>query len=231
MKDIEYTQMATLYDEFYKNKNYTKEVDFIKNFIEDKSIKILDVGCGSGTHAKILSDCGYDVKGFDKSPDMVSIANSKVPEHFFVDDLLNIKHDQKYDLIVSFFAVFNHLQGYKEFIVALNNLKHLLKDKGKIIVDLHNPQKNGSKTERIENAVRIMKWHKCNLLKKEFSKITYIVNNKTFKTTHVFKIYSLEKLRKIAKNSGFAYVQFCENYNVDSVAKNSSKNIQMILEI
>ena len=34
MKNIEYTKMAYLYDKFYVNKNYSKEVDFIKNFIK-----------------------------------------------------------------------------------------------------------------------------------------------------------------------------------------------------
>lgn len=227
MKNIEYRNFAYLYDKFYSNKNYKKEVEFIKKFINKKD-KILDVGCGSGTHAKILFDCGYDINGLDLSPEMIEIANSKIPNHFFVDDILNLKHSEKYNTILSLFAVFNHLKKYKQLKKALINLKHLLKENGKIIIDLHNPQKSGSKTETIDNSTRIMSWKKCNLLKKEFTKITYIVNNKKYKTTHIFKIYDIEKLRKLSLGLGFKKVEFYENYS-NITATNLSKNIQMIL--
>ena len=84
MKNIEYTKMAYLYDKFYSKKDYTNEVNFIKNFIDNKDNLILDVGCGSGNHATILSNMGYNVRGFDKSPDMVNVANKKLPNKFFV---------------------------------------------------------------------------------------------------------------------------------------------------
>lgn len=231
MKNIEYTKMAYLYDKFYVNKNYSKEVDFITSFIKENNCKILDAGCGTGTHANIFYNLGYDISGFDKSNDMVDIANKKLEEHFFVDDLLDFKSNDKYDLIISFFAVFNHLKNYKEFEIALSNLKSNLKENGKIIIDLHNPQKSGKKVEKIEDASRIMKWKKCNLLKKEFTKITYIVEGKSFKTAHTFKIYDINKLRKIVLKLGFNSVEFYENYNVTKKASVNSKNIQMVISL
>lgn len=229
MDNIEYTQMANLYDKFYINKNYSKEVDFIKTFIKDGNAKILDAGCGTGNHAKILHDLGYDVMGFDKSQEMVDIANSKLKNHFFVCDLLNYGYREKYDLIISFFAVFNHLKNYKELKIVLQNLKSSLKDKGTIIIDLHNPQKSGEKKEIIENAERVMKWRKCNFFKKEFSKITYTVGGTTYKTKHTFKIFNVSKLYKVAKELGFKEINFYENYNNSTTATKKSKNIQMVL--
>jgi len=230
MKNIEYTQMAHLYDEFYKNKNYAKEVEFITNFIDSKC-KILDVGCGTGNHAKILNDLGYDVDGFDQSEDMIKIANTKVRNHFFKDDLLTFKSDKKYDLVISFFAVFNHLKNYAQFKAALINLKRSLKDGGTIIIDLHNPQKSGQKNDKLENIIRTMKWRVCKILKKEFTKITYIVNGKNYKASHTFKVFEIKKLQRLAEEIGFFEVEFYENYDVHKNATKTSKNIQMVLKM
>ena len=43
------------------------------------------------------------------------------------------------------FAVLNHLKSVGELEKCLSNLRGILKDDGKIIIDLHNPQSSGSK--------------------------------------------------------------------------------------
>ena len=231
MRNIEYTKMAYLYDKFYSKKDYRREVEFIKKFVDDKSQLILDAGCGSGNHSKILYDMGYNVQGFDKSPDMVAVANQKVPDKFFVDDLLSINCQDKFNVIISFFAVFNHLKNYREFEQAIINLKSLLLDGGKIIIDLHNPQKSGSKTETVDNATRTMTWRKCNLLKKEFTKIKYTVGKDRFVTSRSFAIFDIKKIKEIAIKTGFSSVNFYENYDTSRTASKLSKNIQVVLEI
>ena len=129
-KDLEYTKMACFYDELYKNKNYKREVGFIEKFLNSKEDKILDAGCGTGNHAKILQDKGYNIYGFDLSPQMVEIANTKVNNNFEVANLLFYSTEKKFDLIISFYAVFNHLKSYKEFSFALQNLLKALNNKG-----------------------------------------------------------------------------------------------------
>lgn len=231
MKNLEYTKMASVYDKFYKNKNYKKEVEFIESFIKSKNCRVLDAGAGTGNHAKILYDLGYNVVGFDKSQDMVNIANSKINNSFFQSDLLTFETNEKFDVIISFFAVFNHLKSYKEFKIALKNLKSALKDNGTIIIDLHNPQKSGEKQETVGNITRIMKWRRCVLLNKEFSKLTYIVDGKKYITNHIFKIYKIGKIEKMAKEIGFKSVKFYANYDVTKKAVVSSKNIQMVISL
>lgn len=228
-KNIEYTTMASFYDDFYSKKDYKKEVEFILNFANGKSSCILDAGCGTGNHAKLLGNLGYRVKGFDKSEEMVAVANCKMPNTFSVGDVLNYNDGEKYDLIISFFAVFNHLKNYKKVKIALINLKKNLKENGKIILDLHNPQSDGKKIDEVNNGVRVMKWRCCKLLKKEFSKITYKCDGGVFKTKHVFKIFDLDKLKKIAYSVGFAKVNLYENYNVGKEGAITSKNIQLVL--
>ena len=231
MNNVEYSEMAQYYDMFYANKNYNKEVDFIKNFISSPQQTILDAGCGTGNHAVILNKQGFNIEGFDKSEDMIKVANNKLPNKFFVDDMLNFTRNKKYDIIISFFAVFNHFRNYHEFSIALNNLKNCLNSHGTIIIDLHNPQKSGNKTEKIDNATRVMKWRKCNLFKKEYSTITYIVDDNTYTAKHTFKIYSIKKLFKLAQSLQFKSIKMYENYDINSSATSKSKNIQLVLTV
>lgn len=228
-KDLEYTKMACFYDELYKNKNYKREVDFIENFLNSKENKILDAGCGTGNHAKILQDKGYNVCGFDLSPQMVEIANRKVNSDFKVGNLLSYSTGKNFDLIISFYAVFNHLKSYQEFSFALQNLLKQLNKKGTLIIDLHNPQSNGEKADEIKSIKRIMQWKINKLFKNEISKITYIVGNDKFVTKHIFKIFEIEKIKRICDNLNLN-CKFYENYEINSIATKNSKNIQVVIK-
>lgn len=228
-KDLEYTKMACYYDKLYKNKDYKKEVEFIKAVVGVDNLTILDAGCGTGNHSKILAGNGYNVSGFDLSPEMVEIAKQKVNDNFQVGNLLTYSIDKKFDLIISFYAIFNHLKSYKEFNIALQNLLKMLDKNGTIIIDLHNPQKNGKKIDEIENIKRIMDWKVNPILKTETTKLTYVVDGVEYKTKHKFKIFEIEKINDICGINNLE-CNFYENYNINSVANNKSKNIQVVIK-
>ena len=50
---MEYKEFAKYYDKFYQNKDYTKETEFLTNFICQND-KVIDIGCGTGIHAFLL---------------------------------------------------------------------------------------------------------------------------------------------------------------------------------
>lgn len=155
---MEYKKFAKYYDKFYQNKNYEKETEFLKNFINDND-KILDVGCGTGIHAALLADNGFEVDGLDLNKEMLEIAKTRLKTNLYLQNILDIDINQKYNIIISMFAVFNHLKDTDELIRSLMNLKKVLYDDGKIIIDLHNPQSSGSKIDSYDNMIRIMKWN------------------------------------------------------------------------
>ena len=70
------------YAEKYDNEVFTQgtigECDFIENEISrDRSLKILDVGCGTGRHSIELSKRGYTVTGIDLSESQLARAREK----------------------------------------------------------------------------------------------------------------------------------------------------------
>jgi len=75
---------AKYYDFIYHDKNYDRECNFIEEIFEttQKSKKILELGCGTGSYTKILLERGYKVTAIDISGEMLEIASEKCSAKF-----------------------------------------------------------------------------------------------------------------------------------------------------
>lgn len=70
------------------------ECDFIEQEIgRDKSLKIIDIGCGTGRHAIELKKRGYNVTGIDLSESQLKRAKEKAKEQGVEIDFQ--KHDAR----------------------------------------------------------------------------------------------------------------------------------------
>ena len=105
-----YEELFENYAEKYEQESFTQgtvgECDFIERELDfNRSLKILDVGCGTGRHSIELSKRGYQVTGIDLSESQLKRARQKAEAHHLNIDFL--RHDAR-DL------PFNH-----EFDVAI----------------------------------------------------------------------------------------------------------------
>ena len=83
-----YEELFENYAESYEREPFTQgtngEVDFIEQEAGyDKSVLILDIGCGTGRHSIELASRGYSVTGIDLSEDQLALARSKAAERGF----------------------------------------------------------------------------------------------------------------------------------------------------
>lgn len=224
---MEYSKFAKYYDILYVNKNYENEVEFLKNFLSIND-NILDVGIGTGNHAQILENAGYKIDGIDQSEDMLKIARKKIKGDLYLGNLLNLKINRNYDVIISMFAVLNHLQNTSELEKALKGFNNLLNEGGKIIIDLHNPQSSGEKIDNFDGIKRKMKWHFDKDTMQEKSIITYILDNEEYMTEHSFKIFTIDEIIYCIKKCGFEILGVYENYNINVIGNDLSKNLQFV---
>ena len=74
-----------------------------------------------------------------------------------------------------------------------------------------------------------MEWRKSSILNKEYSTITFNINNIQYVGKHTFSIFKLNSLHNLAKQLNFKKVEFYENYDLSKPATDKSKNIQMVL--
>src|ERR1700683_988271 len=72
---------AELYDLFYSDKPYVAETTFVHKMLQQFSSgptkRLLDVACGTGSHAIELEKLGYEVTATDISSDMLVCARAK----------------------------------------------------------------------------------------------------------------------------------------------------------
>ena len=227
---MEYKEFAKYYDKFYQNKNYRKETEFLKNFINAND-KILDVGCGTGIHAALLTDNGFEVDGLDLNKEMLEIAKTRLKTNLYWQNILEIDISKKYNMIISMFAVFNHLKDTDELMRGLMNLKQLLHDGGKILIYLHNPQSSGSKIDTYDNMTRVMKWNYDRSLKIEKSDIIFEIDGIKYTDTHTFRIFTIDEMKECCERVGLKVVNVYENYDINKEGTSTSKNLQFLITI
>jgi len=108
--------------------------------IEQKAIKlckgkVLDVGCGAGSHSLHLQENGFEVTAIDISPNAIKACELRNVKHCIVSDILNLKPSEKFDTILllmngtGIFGKLNQISTY------LQKLKSLLKEDGQILID------------------------------------------------------------------------------------------------
>ncbi len=111
-----------------------------------KNKKILDIGCGTGIYAKLLSKKGAMVKGFDISPEMIKIARSNNRDlDLRIGSINNIPFKEKFDIVLASLII-HYLDDWTK---ALNEVKKVLKKDGYFIFSISNPVTEVGKNIRI----------------------------------------------------------------------------------
>jgi SAM-dependent methyltransferase len=128
-----FNNLAAIYDIIYKKKDYSKEVEFLDIMLkETNSETVLDVGCGIGTRALLLSQKGYNVVGIDRSSEMIRLAKSRASLDFRNIDILDFKGYEKFDCCIILFNVLGYIDNIPKFFSVIK--KHL-KKRGLIVLD------------------------------------------------------------------------------------------------
>ncbi|MCA9485413.1 MAG: class I SAM-dependent methyltransferase, partial [Nanoarchaeota archaeon] len=139
-----YNTMARFYHEYRTTKfeggwffnEYLEMPAMLKALGNVKDKKILDWGCGSGIYAKILSEKGAKIKGFDISKEMLKIARESNPRlDLRIGSGLNIPFDEKFDIVFSSLAL-NYLKDWDR---AFKEISRVLKKGGYFLFSIGNP--------------------------------------------------------------------------------------------
>jgi SAM-dependent methyltransferase len=114
---------ADAYDALYRDKDYAGECDMIEALLAEFGAvrpirRLLDLGCGTGSHAIELAARGYSVTGIDRSPAMIARAREKVAAVgaarapvFHEGDIRDTRLDAApYDGAIMMFAVLGYQQ-------------------------------------------------------------------------------------------------------------------------
>jgi SAM-dependent methyltransferase len=95
--------------------------------------KIMDVGCGSGSHSLYLQEKGLDVKAIDISTGAVEVAKKRGVLKVELRDILN--ETDTFDTILLLMNGTGIFQELSQVAKYLKHLKSLLHPKGQILID------------------------------------------------------------------------------------------------
>lgn len=207
----DYYLYANFNDIFNKYRNYDFEGKYLLDMLQNRK-RVLDVGCGTGTHLNILENLGYIVEGIDISQKMLAVAKTKVRSPLHQANVLDFKLEEKYNAIICMRSVLNHLESYDEFKTAISNMLDHLKKNGMIIIDLDNKRVNGTIEDKVDGNRRILelKYDKENEI--QYRKISFFIGTKKFEMEHRYLIYNPEKLEKILDEFDIKYAMLT-NYS------------------
>lgn len=241
-----YHEFAKYYDLIYSQKTYEKECDFLENIFRKNKVKnVLDVCCGTGTHAIILTKRGYALTGIDISGEMLKIAKEKCEKEklkirFYRQDMRNINLKENFDAAICMFTSFNHILTEGDARQTLFSIKNLLKRNGVLILDLLNPEYLSQLTQfppqirkledgkiirsvRIENYPEILraKWHFSYLIREKDKVITESESIN-------LKFYRKEEIIKILTTCGFKISDVYGDFTLKEKLNNKSKRMILV---
>jgi SAM-dependent methyltransferase len=119
-----------------------------KNFINELMVHLrptagslmLDVACGRGRHAKLLSEKGFDVTGFDLAPDSIAFAKQFENDHlhFYEHDMRMPFWINYFDYAFNFFTSFGYFRTERENYNVIRTIAMSLKANGICVIDYLN---------------------------------------------------------------------------------------------
>lgn len=135
-----FSQYSKYYDLLYKDKNYKAECDYVMQKIKSinpQATQILELGCGSGSHAQFFCEAGYKVTGVDKSAKMVKLAAEKKILGFnaICGDISCFELTEQFDVALSLFHVISYLTENESLINCFKTVHRHLKNDGIFIFD------------------------------------------------------------------------------------------------
>jgi len=150
--DTEYQgQYAANYDAIYQDRDIAGDCNRLATLLNvpqhsKNPYRLLDFGCGTGSHALHLAKMGLEVVGLDISQEMVQVANNKLPsgssQACFVCGeacLLKNQYGEGYfDGVISLFNVLNCMMNTADILSTLCDIRAVLSTKGKMVVELWN---------------------------------------------------------------------------------------------
>ena len=136
---------AEWYDLFYEDKDYRGEAAFVTEVLASQGgagRELLEVGCGTGAHARWLVGSGWRLVGIDRSERMLVKARARLAEAGAADAARFVRGDARtfslgetFDTAVSLFHVMSYQAGPGDLEAALASVRRHLRPGGLFLFD------------------------------------------------------------------------------------------------
>jgi SAM-dependent methyltransferase len=136
---------ARYYDLLYADKPYEQEADAVLAAVARQRVgrpgTLLDVACGTGRHAAVFVERGWDVVGVDINPHLLARARVNVPAAtFHQQDMLELDVGREFDVATCLFDALGYVLSDSNVATALRRIAACLVPAGVFVCEvLHAP--------------------------------------------------------------------------------------------
>jgi SAM-dependent methyltransferase len=225
------------YHLLYDKRDEKEAEKFINHLVEflnpPEDSKMLDLACGKGRHARILSELGFDVTGVDLSEN--SIAEAKLHEsetlHFEVHDMRKPFKPETFHYVFNLFTSFGYFENEGDNILTLNSIHKNLTANGVLIHDYLNAECLLERFKQEETKV---------VGGVKFSINKHIENDRIIKTISFedkgrfcrfeekVSLYSLDDFKDMYQETGFEITAIFGDYDLNPFDKDISERMILI---
>lgn len=218
-----YKEFAYIYDKLTFDIDYEKYSKVIKNEINKLNISprsILELGIGSGNMTKYFYNPGINYTGVDHSEDMLEICSRKFPNiNLSKQDLNNLEIDENFHFIFSTLDTINYILDSEKLQSLFFKIKQMCN--GVFIFDVNTPYKlidiMGNNHFVYEYEDIFYTW--VNQYYEEENLVDFYIDffiknednlYRRIRETQTEKVYSLDTLKFMLYNSGFANIKIID---------------------
>ena len=230
---------AELYDVFYADKPYAQEAEFVHRCLQAHRVgsvqRILELACGTGSHALALGQFGYQIVATDESEDMLSCARRKASQaasqvDFRRQDMRALDlAGERFDATICLFDSIGYVETNEGLVDTLCGVHRHLRPEGLFVFDFW----HAAAMLRSYDPVRVRRWAvpEGELLRisetrlepaTQVARVTYTIYNPhpdgTFgcvSETHVNRFFLVQEMAGWLSMCGFTPFRWCAGYGDD----------------
>jgi trans-aconitate methyltransferase len=223
-----YKKLAPYFDSVFSLAEYEQEVAFLVDFVGRNSLhySLLDVGCGTGEHLKLLAPSFQFLQGIDLNSEVLTEARKKNPKVIFeCASMSQFQLNRCFDVVTCFNGVFNYNLDDRAAVETLLACKKHMHPGGILMVVLYSPKNEEKKVSlhmgKKDDGGEIVKINQfsfnpvTNLETSAFVVFTKSAAGEIDFTTelnHQYKIYPTEKFTQLCQAVGFKSVEFFDGF-------------------
>ena len=232
-------RQAEFYDVFYGDKPYAKETAFVHECLQQYGTgtthRLLELACGTGSHALELEKFGYEIVATDYSGDMLSCARRKAAKEASTVDFrqqdmraLDIA-DGPFDAVICLFDSIGYVETNEAIVKVMQGVHEHLRPDGLFMFEFW----HGAAMIRSYDPVRVRRWptpegelvriSETELVhSRQLARVTYTIyelrHDGTYgslKETHTNRYFLTQEMSYWLSSCGFTPLKWFAGFNPD----------------
>lgn len=230
---------TSYYHILYGHRDENEARNFIGNLLTylelSNDVKIIDIGCGRGRHAKLLNEKGYDVTGIDIASSSIEYAKQFENQHlhFYCHDKRKVFREGAFDVGLNLFTSYGFLKQRNDLEIALKSMAKNLKHGGIFVLDYLNEGKIKHldlHKEEVENQGINFKMNKQITGHQIIKDIEVNDHGKVLTFREEVHLITLEEFRELFENASLKILHTFGDYQLNDYERTHSDRLILIAE-